>query len=207
MTTGNRKNSRKKPLPGKAAIRELMGAAQNGETDIITAWVLAYGREQVDIRDEYDRTALVWAAADNRIAAATLLLNHGASPDSAAKNGLTPLTAASLRGNIALIEILAKRGADMEKSFGGQTPLQIAASYGNADVAKTLLKYGADAGVRTKDGESVLEMARFWKQEELDRPLLEENSRRVSSEAERLSHEGLPQKISPVRKIALRRAL
>jgi len=91
-------------------------------------------------------TALHWAAFNDDVAMADLLLQAGANVNAATREGaITPLFMASTNGNAAIIERLLKAGADARsKKSNGTTALMIAAASGNADAVKVLLDHGAD---------------------------------------------------------------
>jgi ankyrin repeat protein len=73
------------------------------------------------------------------------LLEHGADPDPVfAANGETPLHVAARRWDVALVESLAARGADLtRRRADGRTPYAVAALNGNEPVAEWLRAQGA----------------------------------------------------------------
>ncbi len=84
---------------------------------------------------------------------ALLLLDKGASPHAAAKNGYTPLhiTAKKNQLDIArhLLDYQARTDAE---SKAGYTPLHLAAQEGHVDMTNLLLRYGADLNAKAKNG-------------------------------------------------------
>jgi ankyrin repeat protein len=91
-------------------------------------------------------TALHWAAFNDDVDTARLLLKAGASVKAATRNGaITPLFMACRNGNAAMIGLLLDAGADANSATAnGTTALMMAASSGNASAVKLLIDRGAD---------------------------------------------------------------
>jgi ankyrin repeat protein len=85
---------------------------------------------------------LPWAAGPDGI---RWLLEHGADPDPVnAANGETPMHVVAKRWDAGLAELLATRGADINRRRAdGRTPYAVAELSGNRDVAFWLLAHGA----------------------------------------------------------------
>ena len=73
------------------------------------------------------------------------LLEHGADPDPVfAANGETPLHVAAAKWDVALVESLVQRGADVSRRRAdGRTPYAIAELNGNREIADWLRAHGA----------------------------------------------------------------
>jgi ankyrin repeat protein len=63
------------------------------------------------------------------------LLEGGASPNARAALGVTPLHLAGSRGDLAVIELLVRRGATTSRTDNGQTPADIAQERGHPEAA------------------------------------------------------------------------
>ena len=85
---------------------------------------------------------LPWSAGPDGI---RWLLEHGADPDPVnAANGETPMHVVAKRWDAGLAELLATRGADINRRRAdGRTPYAVAELSGNRDVAFWLLAHGA----------------------------------------------------------------
>jgi uncharacterized protein len=110
--------------------------------------------------DEFlDRTALMWAAENDNVAAATALLAKNANVNGRNKRGDTPLSFAARRQSLAVMDLLLVHGADPNMANEkGWTPLMNAASQGGAVTAK-LIEKGANVNARTKAGSTALMIA------------------------------------------------
>jgi ankyrin repeat protein len=101
------------------------------------------------------------AAGENNLPEARRLLSVGA--DIEAKSiyyGKTPLSEASMRGNVQVVKEFLDHGADVEaKDYTGWTPLHWACYYGRVTVGNELLSRGANIEAKTYQGETPLHCA------------------------------------------------
>ena len=74
------------------------------------------------------------------------LMERGEDAEVRNLEGRTPLLEAVYQGFVAVVEVLASGGADLEASCGrdGETPLAMAAAFGKTSIAEVLLRTGAD---------------------------------------------------------------
>jgi ankyrin repeat protein len=112
----------------------------------------------VAIKQVEGRTPVYQAAVlGNGYAVLRLLLENGGDPNVATLNGLTPLNAAALRGDVDAMRLLIDKGAHVDARNGtGATALMGAATNGSGSAVQLLLDSGADARARTKLGETAL---------------------------------------------------
>lgn len=89
-------------------------------------------------------TALHWAARQDDLEIAELLVTADADVNASNRYGVTPLTLACTNGNARLVELLLEAGADPNTTLpGGETALMIASRTGRLDPVKALLVRGA----------------------------------------------------------------
>ena len=105
----------------------------------------ARGTAIINARDEKGETALIVAITRRDEEWTGFLLNEGADPNLAARNGETPLIAASRIGFGGAVVDLIRLGAKIDASNRmGETPLIVAVQNRHSAIAKALLELGAD---------------------------------------------------------------
>jgi ankyrin repeat protein len=109
----------------------------------------------VDAVSGRGRTPLIIAASANGTTEVVrMLLARGANVNAADNEGVTPLIGAATVDNVAVVELLLGRGADVNakaRLSQAATPLMAAAANGNANLVNTLLSRGADAKAVSRD--------------------------------------------------------
>jgi len=149
------------------------------EDDAESAKLLLKAGARVDDMAASGASALLVAVHSDSPNVATLLLEAGADPNAAgAGAGYTPLQAAVLRGNVAVVKALLARGAQPnaritkptparrygnEYVFGdhlvGTTPFYLAAKFGELDIMRALAAAGADTRAQGADGSTAIMLA------------------------------------------------
>ena len=74
---------------------------------------------------------------------AKFLLEKGADTEAKDKNGMTPLLIAAQSGNVPMIKLLVKKGANIDALANNTTPLYFAIENGHTEAATTLIELGA----------------------------------------------------------------
>jgi ankyrin repeat protein len=149
-------------------------AAELGHSDTARAILAgANGRRQIKSTDSHGRTALHLAASNGQLAAAELLLAHGANPATVDTEGRTPLHVATIEGNMGLVALLADSGADLDqKNEDGETAIHLAERLGHRRIVGLLQDKGADLHLVTADGTSLLHLAAASNDVDMARKLL-----------------------------------
>ena len=133
----------------QGAVSEVADAASRGDKAAVRALILR--KADVNVAQSDGTTALHWAAEADDLETADLLIRAGAKVMAASRAGAAPLLLASTNGSAAMIEKLAKAGADVNASLtlSGDTALMMASRTGKIDAIKVLLDGGAK--VNTKE--------------------------------------------------------
>ncbi|KAE8368005.1 hypothetical protein BDV27DRAFT_154483 [Aspergillus caelatus] len=122
--------------------------------------ILLEESHDVDPRDSFYMTPLLWAAIQGHEAVVKLLLENGANVNSADAWGMTSLSRAAKGGHEAVVKLLLEWNADTEeKTRKGDTPLIMAAEYGHEAVVRVLLDRNAGIEAKNKSGYTALLLA------------------------------------------------
>jgi ankyrin repeat protein len=155
----------------------LMEASRSGKTAVVR--LLLQHHADVDAREGWlGQTALMWAAAENHGDVVGMLLEAGASANTASrifadhelkpgdfgtpkaptsKGGMTALHFAAREGAIDAVRMLAAKGADLDQvDPDGVNALLYASINGHTDVAALLLEKGANPNIADTFGRTVL---------------------------------------------------
>ena len=96
-------------------------------------------QQGVDPKDVDSRTPLSWAVAQGSPDVVRWLIAHGSNPNSADRDGWTPLHYAAARNRVAMIDLLFQCDARLDaESLREETALQVAERLGSIDAAQAL---------------------------------------------------------------------
>jgi len=139
-------------VPSPAAS-QLVTAAQKGDAAKVKELLAASGTNVNDVDPETGRTALHWAAREDRGEIVALLIEAKADVNAQDRTGKGPLTLAAEMGRVDATKRLLDAGASFtaRDQIGG-TPLTWACGLGNAETVKLLLDKGADVTVVDVNG-------------------------------------------------------
>ncbi|MEW6600601.1 MAG: ankyrin repeat domain-containing protein [Nitrospirota bacterium] len=119
--------------------------------------------DDIDAKDDDDRTALMGAASIRDTENVEILIDNGADIEAKDNNGRTALMwliYASASDETEALELLLSKGADIEaKDKNGQTALMYAVLQGDTKIAKLLIDKGADIEAKDDDGRTALMLA------------------------------------------------
>ena len=119
--------------------RALIISTELGHLDIVQ---LILQKEAVDVNaklDEFGWTALHWAAINDQVTMAELLVVSGADVNAKDDKGYTPLHIATMAQQMDMVEWLANNGADGNaKAANTVTPIAIALKDDRMDMVKTM---------------------------------------------------------------------
>lgn len=123
-------------------------AAMRGDREAVRALLRQGG--DVNAAQGDGMTALHWAASNNDVELAAMLIHAGANIRATTRiNGYTPLLMAAKAGHAAVIKALLERGADAKgASLTGATPLMLAAAAGSLEAVGALLDAGAEVNAK-----------------------------------------------------------
>lgn len=108
------------------------------------------------------------------IAIIRALLEHGADVRATDENMAPPLAYAVQSGDVAVVDLLVKRGANLNEQHNWGPPLSEAAVMGDTKMMRYLLEHGAEVNATNSNGETALiHTVRYAHQSDCVRLLLE----------------------------------
>jgi ankyrin repeat protein len=108
--------------------RPLTIAVANRHVEVVR--VLLENGADVERTENFQQTALHFAASEGEIDICRLLLDFGAKVDSLNSWNASPLHEAALLGHLSVVKLLVERGADVSrKNVHGETPSDRARSF------------------------------------------------------------------------------
>ena len=140
----------------------IASAATRGERDTVRTLL----KQGVDVNAAQGdgMTALHWAAMNEDVEMAEMLLYAGANVKAATRLGAyTPLFLASKTGNALMVEMLLKASADANSTTTmGTTPLMLAAVSGSPNAVRVLLDHGVEVNATEVKGRTALMFAAVY---------------------------------------------
>jgi ankyrin repeat protein len=135
----NSEPTKPKPKSTQGLIESLHGTSADYPDEDLLQLVREY-LKVVDAMDDYNCTALHYAARYGRVKTAKWLIEQKANVNTVAYNQFTPMHVVS---NVAAARLLIKAGANLKaKDSWGKTPLQKAAEEKKRDVCEAILEAG-----------------------------------------------------------------
>jgi ankyrin repeat protein len=137
-------------VPMRAAPKDarVADAAMQGHTATVRA-LLKEGAD-VNVAQGDGTTALHWAAVNDDLEMAQMLLDARANVKATTRNdAITPLLMASQNGNPRMIELLLQAGAEVNSPAAtGITPIMLAVAGSSEDAVRVLVQHGADVNAK-----------------------------------------------------------
>jgi uncharacterized protein len=124
---------------------DFVSAVRDRDGDKAMELLQTRGNQIINLRNDRGETALIVAIQRRDDTWTGFLLNQGADPNLAARNGETPLIAAARVGFMgALADLIRLRAKVDAANRMGETALIVAVQNRHADIVKVLLALGAD---------------------------------------------------------------
>ena len=140
-------------------IKPIHVVARNGKLSSLKMLLDKYPR-QVNVKDEYGRIPLYWAARAGHMDIVKLLIEKGSNVNAKADEGWTPLHTTAYNGKDEAAEYLIQKGAVIDiRNEDGETPLYWAAKRGHFHLVKLFVDNGADVEARAKNGKTPISVA------------------------------------------------
>jgi ankyrin repeat protein len=124
---------------------DFVAAVRDRDGDKAMELLNSRGPQIINLRNDRGETALIVAIQRRDDTWTGFLLNQGADPNLAARNGETPLIAAARVGYMGALADLIRLKAKIDTANRmGETPLIVAVQNRHPDIVKVLLALGAD---------------------------------------------------------------
>jgi ankyrin repeat protein len=125
----------------------LLVAVKNNAKRVISVLASAKGID-IDRTNIQDESPLMFAAYENNMVAARILISQGAEVN---KTGWSALHYAATKGHIDMIKYLLDHSAYIDaESPNGTTPLMMATQYSTQQTVQTLINAGADPTIKNQ---------------------------------------------------------
>ena len=135
------------PAPAQISMSsgDFVAAVRDRDGDKAMELLQSRGSQIINLRNDRGETALIVAIQRRDDTWTGFLLNQGADPNLAARNGETPLIAAARVGYLGALADLIRLKAKVDAAnHMGETPLIVAVQNRHAAIVKVLLALGAD---------------------------------------------------------------
>jgi ankyrin repeat protein/Tfp pilus assembly protein PilP len=146
-------------LVGRWEETPLHAAASLGDPGVVQQLLAAHA--DVNLRDRYNRTPIVHALAENHGSVVALLVANGADIKTPDSLGLTPFTRAAYYAEADVVRLFMSHGVTIaDRDANGYTLLSAAVRGGGRELVAMLIEQGSDVNAISKQGESLLDVAR-----------------------------------------------
>lgn len=151
---------------GEITYPAILNASAQGDPKIVKL-LLDHGAD-VNVRCEYDGSALMAALYYEHQEAARMLIDNGADIDVQDKNGNSALHAAAANGYQEIVQLLIDKGIDINAQYGqGINALVDAIDGGHQEIVQLLIDNGVNIHAIDTDGRTALDVATTRGHEEI----------------------------------------
>ncbi len=152
---------------------KILDAEDIDEIDEKTAIELIKDGANLEKKDTFGYTALIWASRNGHVEVVKALLDAGAKVNEKNNDSYTALIWASKKGHVEVVEALLDAGAKVnEKTLICETALMKASKKGHVEVVKTLISRGAKVDEKDNEGYTALIKASIYGKVEVVEALL-----------------------------------
>jgi ankyrin repeat protein len=185
-------SSRRELQQLSTTIQELLAASSAGDMGVVQALVLSGA--DVNAKDLFGNTPLIYAAAGGHLHLVRWLITLGVQVNAKNQIGMTALQRAQMQGHTDVFTLLKKYGAEDEAqdiAYGvgavvGTLDLLQAASDGNLQGVQACLATGVDVNAKNAEGWTALMIATLKGYREIVQTLLKQDRVQVNAR----SHHG-----------------
>ena len=140
-----------------------MLASEFGKPEVVDTILLNYEKLDMDVKNEYEYTAVILAAENGHKECVDLLIGNGADLNLPNKFGKTALVMAAENGHYDIVQSLCLSGnSDLNQtSKRGVSALMLAAVKGHTFIVRCLTDHHAD--IHLENNDKVSEMRKMFK--------------------------------------------
>ncbi|KAI1015958.1 hypothetical protein LB504_009200 [Fusarium proliferatum] len=130
----------------------LLSASQYGHIHVVRM-LLEAGKTNLNARDDWGWTPLMWAINYRHSGIVKLLLEHKADVDIRGRTGMTPLHLATRYGQFEIAKLILQTGCvDVTiQDLAGSTPLDLATSFERGDIAELIWQSGMNNNAKNPE--------------------------------------------------------
>ncbi|KAJ7383481.1 hypothetical protein OS493_027642 [Desmophyllum pertusum] len=163
--------------------RDLMIAAKAGDEEEAKRTI----EEGVDVnhQNEFGQSAMMIASWEGHLGIVEALMSAEADPNLQDGFGKSALHEAAVSGQHGIVHRLIPGGADVNLADEEhRTPLHYAAMRGKRRIVEVMLLFGADVSLLTKSGESAVELAYWYRYDDIVTLLMSTGDKKTRKEME-----------------------
>jgi len=141
-------------------------ASEYGQTTLAT--FLIEQQANINRQNLQGKTSLHLAVESDQKEIVDILLSYGANPNISDLEGASPLHYSSANGYLDISQSLLRHGAFANiKDYSKETPIFWAIRESKADQVEMLIKHGANVNVKNDDGETLLDLAQEFDEDDI----------------------------------------